>query len=459
MNFLMHLNQAINQVVWGPVMITLLLGFGLLLSISLRFFQFFKCPLIIKKTIGGLFSSKNKQSNGISPFQAVSTALAGTLGTGNIIGVGIAIVSGGPGAVFWMWISAFFGMMTKYAEVMLAVKFRSYNEKNEPIGGPMYYIDKGMKCKWLANVFCIFCILASFGIGSMVQSNSVSEALFATFHLSPLITGILLSLFAALVILGGIKRIGSICEKIVPLMALFYCIFVILALIVNASQIPHAFLSIVHSAFSSKSIIGGGIGYSVQIAIRYGFSRGIFSNEAGLGSAPIAHAAANTNSPVEQGMWGIFEVFFDTIISCTMTALVILTSNLPIQNTNGAQLTLHAFSSAIGNISQYVIAISMIFFAFASMIGWAYYGEKCIEYLLNKKQIISGYRFLYIFSIIIGAIGNLGIVWQISDTLNGLMAVPNMAALIFLYPVICKETKSYLSNHKRLQANRSLSNK
>lgn len=447
MELFLRINQVIHSVVWGPVLLILLLGFGVYLTFATHFFQFIRFPLILQKTFGKLFEKKGSEG-GIRPFQAVTTALAGTLGTGNIVGVATAIVGGGPGAIFWMWVSAFFGMMTKYAEVLLAVKYRKYDKKGQPVGGPMYYLLEGMHSKVLAVLFCLFCGFASFGIGSMVQANSVSGALRSTFHIPELFTGVILAILAGLVILGGIKRIGSICEKIVPLMALFYCVFVVWGLAVYHERIPEAFSNIFSCAFSFKAVCGGGAGYTVMMAIRYGFSRGIFSNEAGLGSAPIAHAAANTDSPVEQGMWGIFEVFFDTIISCTMTALILLTSGLCGSGLDGAELTLLSFSQAIGPAAKIVIAVSMVFFAFASMIGWAYYGEKCMEFLFRNNSVILIYRVIYLFTIVLGAVGNLYIVWQVSDTLNGLMAIPNLAALIFLYPVVKKETNCYLAQQK-----------
>lgn len=448
MELFLKINEVIHSVVWGPVMLLLLLGFGVYLTFALRFFQITRFPLILHRTFGKLFQKKDP-SRGISPFQAVTTALAGTLGTGNIVGVATAIIGGGPGAIFWMWVSAFFGMATKYAEVFLAVKFRKYDTNGKPFGGPMYYILDGMHSKTLAVLFCLFCCLASFGIGSMVQANSVSGALLSTFRIPAWISGILLAFLAALVILGGIQRIGKISEKIVPLMALFYCVFVVWGLIVNRSRISGAFGMIFSCAFSSHAVFGGAAGYAVMLAVRYGFSRGIFSNEAGLGSAPIAHAAADTNSPVEQGMWGIFEVFFDTIVSCTMTALILLTSGLCFHGLNGAELTLSAFAEAIGPISQTVIAVSMVFFAFASMIGWAYYGEKCMEFLFRRSSMITFYRSVYVCSIVLGSVVNLRLVWLISDTLNGLMAIPNIAALIFLCPVVIKGTKDYLNRRKK----------
>lgn len=448
MDLLFQANDVVNAAVWGPFMLILLLGFGVCITIATKFFQFTHFPLMLKKTLGSLFHQKKDREHGISPFQAVSTALAGTLGTGNIIGVATAIVSGGPGAIFWMWVSAFFGMMTKYAEVVLAVKYRSFGENGEPVGGPMYYISKGMNCKWLAVVFCIFCCLASFGIGSMVQSNSVSGALYVTFHIPAFITGILLAVLVAVVILGGVQRIGKITEKVVPFMAVSYTFFAVLALCFHFSAIDDAFCLIFQSAFTYHAAIGGGIGYTVSMAIRYGMSRGVFSNEAGLGSAPIAHAAADTKSPVEQGMWGIFEVFFDTIVMCTLTALVLLTSGLCQTGLDGADLTLGAFSSSVGSFAEQIIAIAMVFFAFASMIGWAYYGEKSIEYIFKKRMFITAYRVIYVLSVALGAVAALSAVWEISDTLNGLMIIPNLAALIYLSPVVVKETKLYLKQRK-----------
>lgn len=437
-------NELVNQFVWGPVMLAVLLGLGVYLSIRTGFFQLTKFHLAMKTTIGSLFHKQKKaKKGGITPFQAVSTALAGTLGTGNIVGVSTAIVSGGPGAVFWMWISAFFGMITKYAEVVLAIKFRRKNRKGEYVGGPMYYIEEGLHCKPLAMVFAFLCICASFGIGNMTQSNSVSEALGSTFHLNKLLVGITLAVFVGMVMLGGVKRIGKITERVVPFMGIFYTLFAVLVVFLNRDQLGEAFGLIFKYAFNVKAAAGGGAGYLISTAMRYGVSRGVFSNEAGLGSAPIAHAAADTESPVKQGMWGIFEVFFDTIVMCTLTTLVILTSGLWDCGATGATLTLAAFAKTLGLGASNIVSISMIFFAFATIIGWAYYGEKCIEYLFGTQRAVKTYRIVYVLFVVVGATTNLGLIWSISDSLNGMMAIPNIIAVTALSSVVIRETKEY----------------
>lgn len=446
MDRILQLNSMINGFVWGPIMLLLLLGFGVYLTIRSGFFQVTHFKMMWKKTLGALRKPRQFQENGISPFQAVSTALAGTLGTGNIVGIATAIIAGGPGAVFWMWVSAFFGMMTKYGEVLLAVHYRT-NKNGVLCGGPMYYMERGLYSKTLAKLFCLFCVLASFGIGSMVQSNSASEALKSGLGISPWATSFVFMMLSAFVILGGVKRIGSITEKIVPFMAVCYTLFAIVALCLNWQRIDDAFEMIFVGAFSEGSVIAGGTGYAVSQAIRYGFSRGVFSNEAGLGSAPIAHAAADTNSPVEQGFWGMFEVFFDTIVMCTLTALVILTSDAFLLGSQSTSLTLDAFSQTIGTFSEQFIAVSMAFFAFASIIGWAYYGEKSIEYLLGEGWI-KGYRILYVISAGIGCVCSVHVVWEVSDTLNGLMAIPNLITLLLLSPKILSLTKKYRKTGK-----------
>lgn len=443
--YIERINSFLNGVVWGPVMLAVLLGIGLYFSVRTGFFQVRRFGYMLRHTVGGLFGGKNKSSKaGISPFQAVSTALAGTLGTGNIVGVSTAIISGGPGAIFWMWVSAVLGMMTKYAEVFLAIKFRRKNKRGEYVGGPMYYIEDGLKLKPLAVLFALFCICASFGIGNMTQSNSVSAALYESFNVSSAVTGVVLALFAAAVIIGGIKRIGKFAEKLVPLMSVIYILFALIVLVINHDKIIPAFRTIFDYAFNPASIAGGNAGYLVSVGIKYGVSRGVFSNEAGLGSAPIAHAAVETDSPVRQGLWGMFEVFFDTIICCTITALVIITSGDWNKGENGAALTLEAFSKSLGGISQYVISISMVFFAFCTILGWSYYGEKCVEYLFGKKQMVLIYRVIYIAFIVVGATQSLELIWSVADTLNGLMAIPNIAALILLSSVVIKETKKYI---------------
>ncbi len=445
------INSLINSFVWGPYMLVLLVGTGIFISIATGFFQIRRIPLWFSKTFGALRSKKVASTN-ITPFQAVSAALASTVGTGNIAGVATAIVAGGPGAVFWMWVSAFFGMMTKYSEVLLAVYFREKDENGVHFGGPMYYIEKGMKVKWLAVAFALFGTFASFGIGNMTQSNSIASAL-QGFSIPPIATGVVFALLSGLVIIGGIKRIATVTEKLVPFMAVLYFCGAVLLLILNANAIPEAFSVIFSSAFNVKSIGGGVMGYGIAQAMRYGFARGVFSNEAGLGSAPIAHAASDSNNPVEQGMWGIFEVFVDTIIICTLTALVVLTSGLYISgDLSGAALTVSAFQHGFGNLGSVFLSVSLICFAFSTIIGWSYYGERCLAYLSkNNKLITQIYRVLFIASIIIGATLELTLVWNIADTLNGLMAIPNLIALLFLSGTIFTLTKKYLKDPSSIE--------
>lgn len=440
LDFLEKVNRA-----GSPLMLLFLLSAGIYLSIGTGFFQFLHFGDMLKETIIHLFGKKgkNEKKNGITPFQAVSTALAGTLGTGNIVGVATAIVSGGPGAVFWMVITAFLGMITKYAEVLLSVEFQVKDKDDRLRGGPMYYMKNGLGSPKLGTLFAGVCVFASFGIGNMTQSNSVSAALESAFHWNKTIIGITLAVIVALAAFGGVVQIAKICEKLVPFMALFYlgaCLFVIGA---NYRQLPAAFGVIFHSAFRFRSAAGGVLGYTFANAVRFGVSRGIFTNEAGLGSAPIAHGSAAAESPVKQGMWGIFEVFFDTVVMCTLTALVILTSGLWDSGLNGAALTTAAFSSAIGKYASGFIAVSTAFFALASMLGWYYYGVCCLQYLSVKPQTTRIYQLAFFAAIIAGATANLDLVWAASDSLNLLMFLPNVASLLLLSPVIFRQTNRY----------------
>lgn len=450
MELIIAINDKINGFVWGPVMLALLVGTGVYLSFRIGFIQVSKFGYMWKNTIGTLFGKKTKKKlvDGITPFQAVSTALASTVGTGNITGIATAITLGGPGAVFWMWVSAFFGMVTKYSEILLALTFREKNAKGENVGGPMYYIENGLGWKWLAVIFAIFATMASFGIGNIAQSNSIAQALDKSFGIPVLASGIFFAIIVAVVIIGGIKSIARVNEKIVPFMAAFYIICAVIALIVNFKEIPAAFGLIFGNAFTLPSAAGGVAGYTIMMAMRYGFARGVFSNEAGLGSAPIAHAASSTKDPVEQGLWGIFEVFLDTIVICTLTALVVLTSGLWNTGIDGAPLSIAAFNQALpGNIGGIGVTIGMVLFATSTMFGWSYYGEKALEYLFKNASASVGriviiiYRCLFVFMVVIGAVGGLKLVWDIADTLNGLMAIPNLIALLALSGVVIKTTK------------------
>ncbi|MBR7164520.1 MAG: sodium:alanine symporter family protein [Clostridia bacterium] len=447
MELIKTINTAVNGVVWGPIMLTLLIGAGLYLSIKTKFLQFGKFGYMLKNTILGLFSKNQhqKDASGVSPFQAVATAMAGTIGTGSIAGLATAIVSGGPGAVFWMWISALLGMVTKYSEIVLSLKYREKNETGQWVGGPMYYIKNGLNLKWLAAAFAIFAMLACLGTGNATQSNSIAVALESTVGVNPYITGIVLTVIAAAVILGGMRRIASVNEKLVPFMAVSYVACAVLALLFNIKQVPAAFALIFREAFNFKAAAGGAAGYGIMLAIHYGFSRGIFSNEAGLGSAPIAHAASSTKSPVQQGLWGMFEVFFTTIIICTLSALVILTSGIWETGTvQGSALSIASFNAIFPGVGGVIVTLATVFFALSTILGWAYYGEVSMEYLShNSKTAVLIYRILYILFVFVGAVGNLDLIWSISETMNGLMAIPNLIGIIGLSKVIKTTTKDH----------------
>ncbi len=451
--FITKVNAAVNDVVWGPVMLALLICTGLFLSLRLGFPQFTCFGHMFKNTIGSMFSKKQRSSSssGVSPFQAVATAMAGTIGTGSIAGLATAIVAGGPGAVFWMWISALLGMTTKYAEIALSLKYREKNEEWQWIGGPMYYIKNGLgpKFKWLAVLFSIFAMLACLGTGNATQSNSIAIAL-ADYKVPTWITGAVLVVISAAVILGGMRRIASVNEKLVPFMAMFYVVCSVLCLILNAREIPAAFALIFKEAFNFKAAAGGAAGYGIMTAMKFGFSRGVFSNEAGLGSAPIAHAASSAKDPVSQALWGMFEVFFTTIIICTCSALVILTSDFWQTGLyDGALLSIKSFNSVIPGIGGVGVTFSTIFFALSTILGWAYYGEVCVEFLTNDShKAIIVYRVIYIIFVYVGAVGSLDLIWSISSTMNGLMAIPNLIAIIGLIPVIKKMNDDHFKGIK-----------
>lgn len=445
------IDAAVNGIVWGPVMLALLIGTGLLLSLKLGFPQFTKFGFMLKNTIFGLFLKDQRQSSksGVSPFQAVATAMAGTIGTGSIAGLATAIVAGGPGSVFWMWVSALLGMTTKYAEIALSLKFREKNDEWQWIGGPMYYIKNGLgpRFKWLAVLFSVFAMFACLGTGNATQSNSIAIAL--KDYVPTYVTGIVLVVIACAVILGGMRRIAAVNEKLVPFMAMFYVICSFVCLIINAERIPSAFALIFREAFNFKAAAGGAAGYGIMAAVKFGFSRGVFSNEAGLGSAPIAHAASSAKEPVDQALWGMFEVFFTTIIICTCSALVLLTSGLWQSGADGAELSIKAFNSIIPGIGGVGVTLSTIFFALSTILGWAYYGEVSVEFLTNDShKAIIIYRIIYIIFVYIGAVGNLDLIWSISSTMNGLMAIPNLIAIISLIPVIKKINDDYFKSIK-----------
>ncbi len=446
----LRLNE-ISSFIWGPVMLTLLLGVGVYLSIGLKLMPWRKIGHGFKLLFSG---QADKDQGEISPFQALMTALSATIGTGNIAGVATAIFLGGPGAVFWMWITALFGMATKYGEAVLAVKYREVDNLGNHVGGPMYYIKNGLgdNWKWLGFLFALFGMVAAFGIGNMVQSNSVADAVKSSFSLDPRVTCIIMAILVGLVILGGIRRIGEVAGKLVPIMAIVYIVGSLIVIFVNIAHIGDAFELIFTSAFSGTAATGGFAGAAVWAAIRFGVARGIFSNEAGLGSAPIAHAAAQTKDPVRQGMIGMLGTFIDTIIVCTMTALVIIMTGAWSSGETGASLSTLAYGSGLPG-GNYIVTFGLIIFAFTTILGWSFYGERCAEFIFGVK-IITPYRILWLFAILIGAWPSgenfgekLNFVWTFSDVMNGLMAVPNLIALALLSPVIFKITKVYVSKH------------
>ncbi len=456
-------NGKINSVVWGPIMLVLLVGTGVYLTCRTGWIQVSKFGYIMRKTIIGLFKKdgtkadkkEKKDKKNLTAFEAVSTALASTVGTGNIAGVTGAIFSGGPGAVFWMWVAAFFGMFTKYSEIVLAVKYREVDANGVHFGGPMYYIEKGLgkKWKWLAVTFALIAGVACFGIGNISQGSEISASLQSLFGVTPLVAGIILAAVVAVVIIGGVKRIGQVASFMVPFMAAFYIIAGIAIIILRITDVPAAFATIFKSAFSFEAVGGGLFGYAIMVAMRYGFARGVFSNEAGLGSAPIAHAASDTKDPVEQGMWGVFEVFIDTIIICTITALAVVLSGILDAGTvdafgsNGAAAAA-AFNAILpGNIGGIVLQISLLFFSLTTILGWSYYGECCWGYLTNNNKTVNMiYKIIFVCVCVVGATGNGKLMWDISDTLNGMMAIPNLIALLLLSGTIIKTTKDYFNN-------------
>lgn len=456
------LNKTLNGFIWGPIMLAAFLAVGLMFSIRTNFFQLTHIRYWLNVTFFQLFKDKKvrrtNDPHAISQFQSLCTSLAATIGTGSIAGVATAITAGGPGAVFWMWLSAFLGMMTIFAENILGIKYRFKNEKGDWVGGAMIYIEKGLGLKWLAVIFSIFCALASFGIGNMTQANSIASGLKESFGINPQITGLLLMFLIALVILGGIKRIAGVTEKVVPFMAIFYVLGGLIVILANYQKIPETFMLIFHEAFNFKAAGGGILGYGITVAMKMGISRGVFSNEAGLGSSVMVHSASDVKEPVVQGMWGIFEVFTDTIIVCTITALTILTSGVYDMNQtlfnmkngmeviSGTALTSQAFSSVIPFGDKFV-AISIMLFAFSTLLGWSYYGERAVEYLFGASATKT-YKLVFICFIYFGSIASLNLVWSISDTLNGFMAVPNLIAITLLSGEVIQMTKTYLKKVK-----------
>ena len=452
------INNVVNNFIWGVPAMICIIGVGLVLSFRTRFLQIRKFPYAMKVTIGRMFRKKQAADGAMTPFQAVCTALAATVGTGNIAGVAGAIAIGGPGAVFWMWISALLGMCTKFSEVTLAVHFREKNDKGEFVGGPMYYIKNGLKkhWHWLAYLFAAFGVITVFGTGNATQVNTITTAIdSALFNygiiskdsasIINLVIGIVLAVLLALILLGGIKRIGQVTEKLVPFMALFYVVLALGVVILNINHVPAVFKEIVEGAFSPASVTGGVVG-SFFMSMKKGVSRGIFSNEAGLGTGSIAHACADTRKPVKQGFFGIFEVFVDTIVICTLTALVILCSKVPIGygQAAGAELTISGFTSTYGGWVSIFTAIAMCCFAFSTIIGWGLYGVRCIEFLFGTR-VNKPFMLVYSLVAIVGATVNLGLLWSIAETFNGLMVIPNLIAVFLLSGVVVKMVKDYFN--------------
>ncbi|CDF26967.1 amino acid carrier protein [Dialister sp. CAG:588] len=440
MNVLDVLNQ-IDSFVWGPPLLILLVGTGILLTYRLRLLQIFQ----LKKALSLIFSAENKGSGDIDSFKALCTALAATVGTGNIVGVATAIKAGGPGAIFWMWIAAFFGMATKYAEGCLAVKYREVDSNGEISGGPMYYIKNGLGEKWKPLAFLFsFCgvLVAYFGIGTFAQVNSIIDISNITFGVSPYIVGGIVTALVAAITLGGLQSIAKTAEKIVPTMAVVYFIVTVTILVLSWDKIPAAIMMVLESAFTPTAAMGGFLGASVIVAMRNGIARGVFSNESGLGSAPIVAAAAKTKWPAEQGLISMTGTFIDTIIICTLTGLTIIVSGEWMGNLNGAALTNAAFGSVFPTIGSYLLCICLALFAFTTILGWNYYGERCIIYLAGVKAVLP-YRIVFILLIASAAFLKLEVIWVLADIVNGLMAIPNLIALIGLSGVVVAETKRY----------------
>ncbi len=438
--------DAVGAVVWGPVLLILLIGAGLYFTLGTRALAFRRFGLFWRVTFGALGKKKNGNTGGITPFQAVSTALASTVGTGNVVGVSAALILGGPGAIFWMWVSAALGMMTKYAEVVLALKYRTKDKDGGWMGGPMFVIARGLKKPLLAGVFALFGMLASFGIGNMTQANALAGAVSELVPVSRPVIGLVLMVLAGLVIFGGIRGISRVTSFLVPFMAGFYILGCLAVLVLQAQEIPRAFALIFREAFRVPAMAGGLAGYTMARALRIGVARGVFSNEAGLGSAAIAHAAADAHDPVEQGLWGAMEVFLDTLVICTLTALVILTSGVFAPGAApDAPLTLLAFENVLGPWGRDVVGLSVSLFAVATILGWCYYGETCCAFLFRRAQARARriYRLFYLAAIFLGANARLGVVWGLSDILNGLMALPNLIALFCLSGLVFRETRRY----------------
>lgn len=435
--------NSISSFIWGPITLFFLLGVGVYLMIGLQAYPIKN----LKHGFKVLFKKSDDKDDGdISSFESLMTALSATVGTGNIAGVATAIFLGGPGAIFWMWITALFGMATKYAEAFLAIYFREKNTSGNYVGGPMYYIKNGLSKKYhfLAYLFAFFGMIAAFGIGNGVQANSVAQVLSSEFNISQITIGITIAVLVTLVILGGIKSIGKTTAQLVPIMSALYILGGLYIIFINISIVPDIFLLIINSAFTTTAATGGFAGATIWMAIRFGVSRGVFSNEAGLGSSPIAHAAAKTNNPVKQGSISMLEPLIDTLVVCTITAFVILISDSWLSGINGASLTSLAFNEGLPGFGKYIVMVGLVLFAFSTIIGWSYYGEKCAEFIFGES-VTTIYRILWIIIIPVGATIELNLIWLIADIMNGLMALPNLIALILLSPIVFSKTKTLLN--------------
>jgi AGCS family alanine or glycine:cation symporter len=437
-------NAWLNGYVWGWPMIVLLLGTGVLLTVLTGAVQFRYLPFALREVLGKI-TQKSSGAGSVSPFQAVATALASTVGVGNIAGVATAISLGGPGSLFWLWVSGLLGMCTKFSEIVIAMHYRRVDDGGTMRGGAMYTLKYGLGLPGLGTVFAGLVSIAAFGIGNMVQANSVADSLRATFAVPPAVTGLVLAAVTATVILGGIRRIGEVTEILVPFMAIFYLGGGLVILVRYAGELPGALRLVFDGAFSGSAATGGFAGATVMMALRYGVARGLFSNEAGLGSAPMVHAAAQTDHPVRQGLYGIFEVFVDTILVCTVTGLTILVTGVWAEGTTGAALAGHAFSTGLpGTWGNIVVTTSLVLFAFSTLIGWSYYGETGIVYLFGARAALP-YRLLWLVFIYLGAVGSLHLVWDIADTLNGLMALPNLVSVLASIPVLLKLKREFFA--------------
>lgn len=449
---IIKLNAKLGDFLWGYPMIIVLIFGGIVLNYRSDFWVFKNFSYIFKNTFGRLVKDSKSDENSISPFEAVSTALAGTIGAGNIVGVATAIGFGGAGAIFWMWIASFICMTTKMVEVTMAVATRVSDDDGKYIGGPMYYIEKGTGSKILAKIFSFFAFIAIIGTGALVQSNSISESLNAMTGLNLHLGGILIVIFMLLVLVGGIKRIGAFASKIVPIMSVFYIVACILILILQIENLIPAFKEIIIGAFNPKAFAGGATGSGILISIRWGLARGIFSNEAGLGTAPMAHATSHTDHPIRQGMWGAIEVFISSMIICTMTALVIITSGMyENKGLEGAALTAASFSKSLF-IGKYVVSLALILFAFTTAVSWCYYGQRCVKYLTGSSKLSDFFKYIYIIFCYLGSIGGLKFAWSVADTANALMVVPNILALIIMsktYRKILNDFDKYKDSEKK----------